>query len=132
MRFNNSLRILSTGMGWPSAQPGGLNTYFKHICEQLSEIHDVQALVCSADDPVIRDGMSVTNVAKTQLKLSKRREAFRHHAAWLMDNKEMDIVYSHFAPYSLGVAMEAKKRNIPVVMTFHGPWSEEMKVEARD
>ncbi|OPH57612.1 glycosyl transferase [Paenibacillus ferrarius] len=129
MQFNNSLRILSTGMGWPSAQPGGLNTYFKHINEALAEDHNLQALVSSAEKPVVKEGLQVTNVAKTQLKLSKRREAFRQHAAWLMDNQEVDVVYSHFAPYSVGVALEAKERNIPVVMTFHGPWSEEIKLE---
>ncbi|UKS29216.1 glycosyltransferase family 4 protein [Paenibacillus sp. HWE-109] len=131
MRFNNSLRILSTGMGWPSAQPGGLNTYFKHINEALAENHDLQALVSSSEKPVVKEGLQVTNVAKTQLKLSKRRDAFRQHAAWLMDNQDVDIVYSHFAPYSTGVAMEAKQRNIPVVMTFHGPWSEEIKLEGK-
>lgn len=127
----NSLRILCTGMGWPSAQPGGLNTYFKHICESLATRHELEALVCSANKPVVQDDLRVTNVAVTDLKLSKRRDAFRKHAAELMNGQDIDIVYSHFAPYSIGVAMEAKARNIPVVMTFHGPWSEEIRLEGK-
>ncbi|MGO4275608.1 glycosyltransferase family 1 protein, partial [Paenibacillus sp. TAF58] len=95
----NSLRILCTGMGWPSAQPGGLNTYFKHICGSLATRHELEVLVCSANKPVVQDDLRVTNVAVTDLKLSKRRDAFRKHAADLMNGQNVDIVYSHFAPY---------------------------------
>ncbi|MEC0269470.1 glycosyltransferase family 4 protein [Paenibacillus anseongense] len=131
MQRYNDLRILCTGMGWPSAQPGGLNTYFKHICESLDTQHELEALVCSANKPEVKSGLRVTNVAGTNLKLSKRRDAFRMQAAEIMNGQPVDIVYSHFAPYSLGVAMEAKARNIPVVMTFHGPWSEEIRLEGK-
>lgn len=131
MRRYNDLRILCTGMGWPSAQPGGLNTYFKHICESLAAHHELEALVCSANKPEVTSGLRVINVTGTDLKLSKRRDAFRSQAAEMMNGQHVDIVYSHFAPYSLGVAMEAKARNIPVVMTFHGPWSEEIRLEGK-
>lgn len=126
---SNSLRILSTGMGWPSAQPGGLNTYFQNITERLSERHVVQALVCSQEEPVVKPGLLVENIADPKLSLRRRRIVFGEYAARQMEGQKFDLVYTHFAPYGLGVAMEAKKRNIPVVMAFHGPWSEEIKVE---
>ncbi|MNI20297.1 Mannosylfructose-phosphate synthase [compost metagenome] len=126
---SNSLRILATGMGWPSLQPGGLNTYFKSICEHLSADHDLHALICTKDKPQVQEGMLVTNLADPQTSIGKRREVFRQHAARMLDEQKFDVVYSHFAPYGIGVAMEAKKRNVPVVMAFHGPWSEEIQVE---
>ncbi|NHN29931.1 glycosyltransferase family 4 protein [Paenibacillus agricola] len=128
---SNKLRILSTGMGWPSSQAGGLNTYFKNICENLSVRHTHQALVCSKEKPMVKQGLLVTNIADPDMKLGKRRNLFRTHAAKLMDEQEFDIVYSHFAPYGVGVAEEARRRNIPVIMAFHGPWSEEIRVEGR-
>ncbi|MDD9267243.1 glycosyltransferase family 4 protein [Paenibacillus sp. GCM10023248] len=131
MQPYNNLRILCTGMGWPSAQPGGLNTYFKHICESLANRHELEALVCVSSKPEVVGPLRVTNVASPDWKLSTRRDAFRMHAAEWMDQQRVDVVYAHFAPYSIGVAKEAKARNIPVVMTFHGPWSEEIRLEGK-
>ncbi|MFD0678587.1 MULTISPECIES: glycosyltransferase family 4 protein [unclassified Paenibacillus] len=126
---SNKLRILSTGMGWPSSQAGGLNTYFKNICENLSNRNTLEALVCSVDQPEVKEGMLVTSIADPGMKLRKRRNMFRNYAAKLMEEQEVDIVYSHFAPYGVGAAEEARKRNIPVVIAFHGPWSEEIRAE---
>ncbi|KAF6580603.1 glycosyltransferase, partial [Paenibacillus sp. EKM208P] len=53
------------------------------------------------------------------------------YAAELFDKQPTDVLYSHFAPYGVGPALEAKKRGIPVVTTFHGPWTEEMKIEGQ-
>lgn len=36
MPYSDGLNIMTTGLSWPSLQPGGLNTYFKSVCEQLS------------------------------------------------------------------------------------------------
>lgn len=126
---SNKLQILSIGMGWPSSQAGGLNTYFKNICENLSDRSKLHALVCSKDNPKVREGMRVTSITDPDMKLGKRRSMFRTYAAKLMDEQEIDILYSHFAPYGVGAAEEARKRNIPVVMAFHGPWSEEIRAE---
>ncbi|WP_207671364.1 glycosyltransferase family 4 protein [Paenibacillus cymbidii] len=121
--------ILMTGMGWPSMQPGGLNTYFKQIGEQLAYEHEVHALICSPDKPVSAGTMHVVRVADPQMSPGQRRNAFRRHAAEIMDAMDIDVLFSHFALYGIGAAIEAKKRGIPVVMAFHGPWSEEMKAE---
>lgn len=128
---SDSLRILSTGMGWPSSQPGGLNTYFRSICESLSlRGNELHALVCSPEEPVSSaEGMNVVRIADPRSSVGRRRREFRQHAARLLDGKRVDLVYSHFAPYGIGAALEARRRRIPVVMAFHGPWSEEIKVE---
>lgn len=48
MSYNNGFRIAATGLSWPSLQPGGLNTYFQSICEQLTlERNTLDALICS-------------------------------------------------------------------------------------
>lgn len=52
MSYNNGFRIAATGLSWPSLQPGGLNTYFKSICEQLTlERNTLDALICSDEQP---------------------------------------------------------------------------------
>lgn len=128
---SGSLRILSTGMGWPSQQPGGLNTYFKNICENLALRNELHAFICGKDKPAAADAVNVVNIADPDMSVGSRRKAFRKSAARLMDERKIDLLYAHFAPYGIEAALEARKRNIPVVMAFHGPWSEEIKVEGR-
>ncbi|MNB67729.1 GDP-mannose-dependent alpha-(1-6)-phosphatidylinositol monomannoside mannosyltransferase [compost metagenome] len=131
MPDNGGLNIMATGLSWPSVQPGGLNTYFKSVCEQLSSQNRVHALICSNDQPDTPDSLIIHNAGDPKQSIWKRKDAFQRKAAELMDRGEIDILYSHFAPYGVGPAVEAKKRGIPVVTTFHGPWNEEMKIEGQ-
>jgi glycosyltransferase involved in cell wall biosynthesis len=131
MPSNTRLSILATGLSWPSLQPGGLNTYFKSICEQLSEGNRVQALICSDELPEAQGGLELIRAGHPGMAMWKRKDAFQNEAARLMEEGKIDILYTHFAPYGIGPALEAKKRGIPVVMAFHGPWNEEMKVEGQ-
>ncbi|MFC3748865.1 glycosyltransferase family 4 protein [Paenibacillus sp. GCM10012306] len=133
MPYNDGLNIMTTGLSWPSLQPGGLNTYFKSICEQLSSRNRVHALICSQETPQVEGQLIIHNAGDPKDSIWKRRDAFQRKAAELMGSGSgrVDVLYSHFAPYGLGPAIEAKKRGIPVIMTFHGPWNEEMKIEGR-
>ncbi|MFF2911885.1 glycosyltransferase family 4 protein [Paenibacillus sp. NPDC057934] len=133
MPYNDGLNIMTTGLSWPSLQPGGLNTYFKSICEQLSSRNRVNALICSQETPQVQGQLIIHNAGDPKDSIWKRRDAFQRKAAELMGSGSgrVDVLYSHFAPYGLGPAIEAKKRGIPVIMTFHGPWNEEMKIEGR-
>jgi glycosyltransferase involved in cell wall biosynthesis len=133
MPYNDGLNIMTTGLSWPSLQPGGLNTYFKSICEQLSSRNRVHALICSQETPSTPEQLIIHNAGDPKDTIWKRRDAFQRKAAELMGSGSgrVDVLYSHFAPYGLGPAIEAKKRGIPVIMTFHGPWNEEMKIEGR-
>ncbi|ANS73301.1 glycosyl transferase [Paenibacillus yonginensis] len=135
MPYNNGgldgLNIITTGMSWPTVQPGGLNTYFKNICEQLAERNRVQALIYSAEKPDVREGLDIHLAGEPGMTIWKRKDAFQRLAAERMDQGPVDVFYSHFAPYGVGPALEARKRGIPVIMTFHGPWNEEMKIEGR-
>ncbi|KAF6576472.1 glycosyltransferase family 4 protein [Paenibacillus sp. SEL3] len=132
MSYNNGFRIAATGLSWPSLQPGGLNTYFQSICEQLTlERNTLDALICSDEQPQAPDRIRIHTIGSKQQSIWKRRELMQKYAAELFDKQPMDILYSHFAPYSVGPALEAKKRGIPVVTTFHGPWTEEMKIEGQ-
>jgi glycosyltransferase involved in cell wall biosynthesis len=133
MPYNDGLNIMTTGLSWPSLQPGGLNTYFKSICEQLSSRNRVHALICSQETPSTTEQLIIHNAGDPKDTIWKRRDAFQRKAAELMGSGSgrVDVLYSHFAPYGLGPAIEAKKRGIPVIMTFHGPWNEEMKIEGR-
>ncbi|WP_223066916.1 glycosyltransferase family 4 protein [Paenibacillus caui] len=131
MPYNDGLDVMTTGLSWPSVQPGGLNTYFKSVCEQLSRGNRVQALICSQEKPDAPPGLSMHLAGDPGMTIWKRKEAFQRLAAARMDEGNVDILYSHFAPYGIGPAIEAKKRGIPVIMTFHGPWNEEMKIEGK-
>ncbi|MEK4731004.1 MULTISPECIES: glycosyltransferase family 4 protein [unclassified Paenibacillus] len=132
MSYNNGFRIAATGLSWPSLQPGGLNTYFQSICEQLTlERNTLDALICSDEQPQAPDRIRIHTIGSKQQSIWKRRELMQKYAAELFDKQPVDILYSHFAPYSVGPALEAKKRGIPVVTTFHGPWTEEMKIEGQ-
>lgn len=133
MPYSDGLNIMTTGLSWPSLQPGGLNTYFKSVCEQLSSRNKVHALICSQETPATAKELIIHNAGDPKQTIWKRKDAFQRKAADLMGNGSgrIDILYSHFAPYGIGPALEAKKRGIPVVMTFHGPWNEEMKIEGQ-
>lgn len=132
MSYNNGFRIAATGLSWPSLQPGGLNTYFKSICEQLTlERNTLDALICSDEQPQAPDRIRIHSIGSKQQSMWKRRELMQKYAAELFDKQPTDVLYSHFAPYGVGPALEAKKRGIPVVTTFHGPWTEEMKIEGQ-
>lgn len=131
MQYNDGLNIMATGLSWPSVQPGGLNTYFKSVCEQLSSRNRVHALICTPDRPDTPENLTLHSAGDPKETIWKRKDAFQRRAAELMGEGtgRVDVLYSHFAPYGVGPALEAKKRGIPVVMTFHGPWNEEMKIE---
>ncbi|GGF83499.1 glycosyl transferase [Paenibacillus albidus] len=131
MPYSDGLNIMATGLSWPSLQPGGLNTYFKSVCEQLSTRNRVHALICSQETPPTPEELIIHNAGDPKDSIWKRKDAFQRKAAELMGNGSgrIDVLYSHFAPYGIGPAIEAKKRGIPVIMTFHGPWNEEMKIE---
>ncbi|WP_379132287.1 glycosyltransferase family 4 protein [Paenibacillus sp. sgz500958] len=133
MPYSDGMNIMTTGLSWPSLQPGGLNTYFKSVCEQLSLHNRVHALICSQETPSTPKELIIHNAGDPKDGIWKRKDAFQRKAADLMGegSGRIDILYTHFAPYGIGPAMEAKKRGIPVVMTFHGPWNEEMKIEGQ-
>ena len=123
MSYSEGLNIMTTGLSWPSLQPGGLNTYFKSVSEQLSLRNRVHALICGQEMPTSPDELIIYNAGDPQDTIWKRKDDFQRKAADLMGNGSgrIDIVYTHFAPYGIGPALEAKKRGIPVIMTFHGP-----------
>lgn len=132
MSYNKGFRIAATGLSWPCLQAGGLNTYFKSICEQLTaERNTLDALICSDEQPRVPERIRVHAIGSKQQSIWKRRELMQKYAAELFDKQTVDVLYSHFAPYGVGPALEAKKRGIPVVTTFHGPWTEEMKIEGQ-
>ncbi|GAB2671483.1 glycosyltransferase family 4 protein [Paenibacillus thermoaerophilus] len=125
------LRILAVGMGWPTQQPGGLNTYFRAVCTELAAAYEIRGLICCRGEVEPPGGVELYRAERPDAHMFKRQWAFRREAARLMDDPDrpVDLLYAHFSPYSLGPALEARKRNIPVVMTFHGPLAQEVGVE---
>lgn len=125
------LNILATGLDWPSDKPGGLNIYYRSICKTLALRHCIEALVCCNEPPEQEPetNLTLSNISNPLMPLLRRQKEFKKYAARVINERNIDIIYSHFAPYGLGAARIAFGKNIPLIVGFHGPWAAEMKVE---
>ncbi|MED4601681.1 glycosyltransferase family 4 protein [Paenibacillus validus] len=124
------MNILATGMGWPTYQAGGLNTYFRSICNKLSEVHEIDALISSPEKPQNHNRLRIIQATSPDKAMLLRQRDFKRKASEIMKAKPIHLLYSHFSPYALGPALEAKQRRIPIVISFHGPWANERSIES--
>lgn len=126
-----SFNILATGLDWPTEKPGGLNIYYRSICKTLALRHCIEALVCCSEPPgqEPETNLTLSNISNPLVPMVRRQTAFKKYVHRATNDRRIDIIYSHFAPYAMGAARIALGKNIPVVVGFHGPWAAEMKVE---
>lgn len=124
---------IQMGMGWQSEQAGGLNRLFSELVQRLpAQGVGVRGLVVGSPD-VERDSHGVVRAfapasAPIWRRLRAARAAVRALVATLPPEGKVVLV-SHFAPYGLGLLGAA--RRYPLVVYFHGPWSEESRTEGR-
>lgn len=124
------LNILAIGMGWPNEQPGGLNTYLKSMCYELSQDNNINIIPLVLAEQEIQDSkVNVVKVGSRSSSLKKRQLLFKKKFIELLDTTNIDILNVHFAPNGINAMIEAKKRGIPIVMNFHGPWAKEIAAE---
>ncbi|MCM3409929.1 glycosyltransferase family 4 protein [Metabacillus litoralis] len=124
------LNVLAIGMGWPSHQPGGLNTYFRSICIELSRYNSVSCLIYGDyDKNDINTNLKIYSINTEGGSIFKRQKQFLSYFKDIIKEKKIDLINVHFSPYALEITKFAKKMDIPIVMNFHGPWAQEILVE---
>ena len=114
-------RVRLIGDGWFPDRPTGLNRYVQSLLEALvREGVVVDAVVLG---PASGVPTNVEVAAEDSMSLRRRIAAMGRGAL-----SNIDILDAHFALYALRPAFSRRRRNLPLVVHFHGPWSEESRV----
>lgn len=125
------MKILATGMEWFKHTPGGLNQYFADYLRSMHDAgHSVEGLLsgegAKLDSPAyIRDVASGT----VHLDTYRRLRLFSSVVRERVGSFAPDVFNPHFALYVSLVTRNVLPRHIPIVTHFHGPWSQESRVE---
>lgn len=120
------MRVLATGMTWPSLQPGGLNSYFSDYLIAWQEAGgDIRALVAAGSELSLPRG--VRSVIHTGGFWGVWREWKAALADELRRTPAPDVVNAHFAYFAQPLVSLSVEQ--PVVTHFHGPWAYEAKLE---
>lgn len=116
-------RILAVGMENPAEVPGGLNRYLFELCTALRKLAvPVEAIVVSSSEPEL----PFVRVAPDDAPLWRRLAGMGREGRARL--RSADVLNTHFALYALPVLLGAQRK--PLVVTFHGPWHEEMALQA--
>jgi glycosyltransferase involved in cell wall biosynthesis len=110
-------RPLMLGKGWFPDQLGGLDRYYRDLLEHLPEASGV--VIGAGVVPKTR----VTAVSGHDRPLPLRLLAFWRAAQRAAGRA--DVVDAHFALYALAPLWLGRLRSKPVVVHFHGPWTDE-------
>ena len=115
------MRPLMLGKGWFPDEVGGLDRYFRALHDGLGEagvpVHSV--VVGPAADPPA----DVTAASTHRAPLLRRLIAFRRAASRRAANA--DVVDAHFALYAAAPLLFGPLRRLPLVVHFHGAWTDE-------
>ncbi|MBM3464189.1 MAG: glycosyltransferase family 4 protein [Armatimonadetes bacterium] len=115
------MRTLQIGMEWFPEEPGGLNRYYMDLIRHLPACGvEVRGLVAGSDRVPAETGGRVHPFPR-HAPLVRRLLALRKIAA--QEVRGADLVVGHFAPYTLPFLPRLGRR--PLVVHFHGPWSDE-------
>ena len=114
------IRVALIGSGWFPDEIGGLNRYVTNLVEGLRRTDAVEptALVMG---PVEAPSDDIVVAARRGDRLSRRLAAGVRSARSL----DADVVDAHLALYSLLPVRLTRLRRVPLVVHFHGPWSDE-------
>lgn len=121
------MKVLASGMGWITEQPGGLNRYFADYVSAWDHAGDVRGLVrvhgnVEQPKPPFVRGIHI----KSRSPWGIRREWARAMRSELRAHR-FDLYNPHFAYYAW--AWSGLKVDLPVVTHFQGPWAYEGQVE---
>jgi glycosyltransferase involved in cell wall biosynthesis len=112
-----ALRPLMLGKGWFPDQLGGLDRYYRDLLEHLPEASGV--VIGPSGEPDSR----VTAISGHERPLPLRLLAFWRAAQRAAERA--DVIDAHFALYALAPLWLGRLRSKPVVLHFHGPWTDE-------
>lgn len=124
------MKILSSGMGWITEQPGGLNRYLADYTRNLVESgHHLDVVVKSSAQGIGELPMWVSGFDANGLSTYKVVKYMGRSLKERMKRENWDIFNPHFSLYSFDAINKAVKIKLPVVINFHGPWAYEALVE---
>ena len=131
--------LIVTESFWPT--PGGSKTVIREISKRLiGRGHKVSILAGRESEEwpeeETLEGMrirrySVNRATGINYYLSSIKNARKTFLGIVEGGEKVDIVHFHTPLPAPGIMMVAKNLGIPMVHTFHGPWCEEFKIEAK-
>jgi len=122
------IRTLQLGLGWFPEEAGGINrTYYGLLSHLPQSGVEVNGLVAGSSWATRDSGGRVRAFAPAGESLLIRWRALRRELRRMLDERQPDLVASHFALYTLPVLDLI--RSYSLVIHFHGPWALESRVE---
>ena len=125
MRFLSALEI---GLNWSADGSNGLDRIFGNLARALPDfgVRVRGAVVGPADVEAATEGL-ICPLAPAGITLPERLINTRWTIARLVDSGEFNLVAAHFALH-VAAAID-RLHGLPLVVHFHGPWSEESRCE---
>jgi len=122
------MRTLQIGNEWHTETAGGLNSYYFELLRHLAAAGtSVHGLVAGSDAVRTESEGHVVSFAAPDAVLPGRMLAVRRLALNQIDRKQVDLIVSHFALYTMPILDRLK--GFPTVVHFHGPWAAESRAE---
>ena len=123
------MQTLQIGMGWFPERAGGLNRYYYDCCNQFATAKIGFKGLVAGESNINHDSQGqVLPFASSQISLPQRWLGVRSSFKELTQQKNYDLIVSHFAFYTFPLLNLLQHR--PLVTHFHGPWALESNVES--
>lgn len=122
------VRPLLLGMNWFGDRPGGLSRYFRDLLVALADAGTGARAVVVGPAPAAPP--EVVPAGRGGWPLPLRMAVFARAAT--RAGRDVNVVDAHFALYALLPVTLTRLRRLPLVVHFHGPWTDEGRVSASD
>jgi len=124
----SSMETIQIGCGWISESSGGLNRYYSELLQELPKVGvGVHGLVVGSEQVAALTGDVVRAFAPLNASLPVRLASARLSVRRALSACPDGLFVSHFALYAAPCLDLSRGR--PLVVHFHGPWSEESGIE---
>jgi glycosyltransferase involved in cell wall biosynthesis len=112
---------LLLGMGWFPDETGGLNRYVRQLHEALRDLGDAPRTIVVGPATGLPQGVVVASERSAPVV----RRIWKVYEATRALSSEITVLDSHFPAYGLLPTLAARRRGMPCVAHFHGPWAGE-------
>lgn len=122
------MKILQIGLEWFPERGGGLDRIFYDFSRYLPKVGvEVTGLVAGSTNVIFDSKGIVQAFAQPDASLWERWIKIRHLTKEYLNQRNYDLIASHFALYSFPILDIVGNR--PLVVHFHGPWALESGIE---
>ena len=128
--MNASIEILQLGLHWFPERGGGADRMYADLVRALPRC-DVKCrgLVAGTGRVIVESGGAIRAFAPIEVPVRQRWRAMRGAVQEELNRFPPDLVASHFAFYTFPALRSIRKKHIPLVVHFQGPWANESRVE---